>query len=63
MSSPRESRLRIAVLGYVVRGPLGGTVWSNLQYLRGLARLGHDVHFASDPVLGGLLAAAYGGRP
>jgi len=42
------SRLRIAVLGYVVRGPLGGMVWSNLQYLRGLARLGHDVFFVED---------------
>jgi len=42
------SRLHIAVQGYVVRGPLGGMVWSNLQYLRGLARLGHDVYFVED---------------
>lgn len=40
--------LRIIVLGYVVRGPLGGMVWSNLQYLMGLARLGHDVYFLED---------------
>jgi hypothetical protein len=42
------SRLRIVVLGYVVRGPLGGMVWSNLQYLVGLARLGHEVFFVED---------------
>jgi hypothetical protein len=43
-----QSRLRIVVLGYFVRGPLGGMVWSNLQYVRGLARLGHDVYFVED---------------
>ena len=42
------SGLRIIVLGYVVRGPLGGMVTSNLQYLMGLARLGHDVYFVED---------------
>src|SRR5262249_12215939 len=42
------SSLRIVVLGYVVRGPLGGMVWSNLQYLVGLARLGHEVFFVED---------------
>jgi hypothetical protein len=41
-------RLRIVVLGYVVRGPLGGMVWSNLQFLQGLAGLGHQVHFVED---------------
>jgi hypothetical protein len=47
--SPRASdRLRIVVLGYVIRGPLGGMVWSNLQFLMGLADLGHDVHFVED---------------
>jgi hypothetical protein len=43
-----DSRLRIVVLGYIVRGPLGGMVWSNIQYLMGLARLGHDVYFVED---------------
>lgn len=43
-----SSRLRIIVLGYIVRGPLGGMVWSNLQYLRGLVSLGHDVYFVED---------------
>ena len=46
--SKTVSRLRIVVLGYIVRGPLGGMVWSNLQYLLGLARLGHDVYFVED---------------
>lgn len=42
------SHLRIIVLGYIVRGPLGGMAWYNLQYLIGLARLGHDVYFVED---------------
>ena len=41
-------RLRIVVLGYVVRGPLGGLAWHHLQYVMGLARLGHDVYFIED---------------
>ncbi len=40
--------LRIIVLGYIIRGPLGGMVTSNLQYLMGLADLGHDVYFLED---------------
>jgi hypothetical protein len=42
------SRLRIIVLGYIVRGPLGGLVWHHLQYIIGLAELGHDVYFVED---------------
>jgi len=41
-------RLRIIVLGYIVRGPLGGLVWHHLQYIMGLADLGHDVYFVED---------------
>lgn len=41
-------RLRIIVLGYLVRGPLGGMAWHHLQYLLGLKRLGHDVYFVED---------------
>jgi len=41
-------RLRIIVLGYLVRGPLGGIAWHHLQYVLGLARLGHDVFFVED---------------
>ena len=48
MSPSALGRLRIIVLGYIIRGPLGGMVWSNLQYLQGLARLGHDVYFLED---------------
>jgi hypothetical protein len=44
----KTERLRIAVLGYVVRGPFGGMVWHHLQYVLGLARLGHDVLFVED---------------
>ena len=40
--------IRVVVLGYVVRGPLGGLAWHHLQYVAGLARLGHDVWFVED---------------
>jgi hypothetical protein len=40
--------LRIAVLGYLVRGPIGGMAWHHLQYVLGLARMGHDVRFIED---------------
>ncbi|NQU10760.1 hypothetical protein HQ590_08220 [bacterium] len=38
----------LIVLGYVVRGPLGGMVWSNLQFLQGLMCLGYEVWFVED---------------
>jgi hypothetical protein len=41
-------RLRILVLGYIVRGPLGGIAWHYLQYVIGLKQLGHDVFFFED---------------
>jgi hypothetical protein len=40
--------LRIVCLGYVVRWPLGGMAWSNLQYVLGLTRLGHEVWLLED---------------
>ncbi|MBD1810653.1 hypothetical protein NDA07_13965 [Microcoleus vaginatus DQ-U2] len=43
-----KSSIRIVVLGYIVRGPLGGLVWHHLQYVMGLAALGHDVYFLED---------------
>jgi hypothetical protein len=46
--SSANERLRIVVLGYIVRGPLGGLVWHHLQYVLGLQRLGHDVYFIED---------------
>src|SRR5437879_13856634 len=41
-------RLRIVVLGYIVRGPLGGLAWHHLQYVMGLRTLGHDVYFVEE---------------
>jgi hypothetical protein len=43
-----SSGLRIVVLGYIVRGPLGGLAWHHLQYVIGLAHCGHDVYFVED---------------
>ncbi|MBV9103836.1 MAG: hypothetical protein JO060_09600, partial [Candidatus Eremiobacteraeota bacterium] len=40
--------MRVLLLGYVVRGPIGGFAWSSLQYLMGLMKLGHDVYFLED---------------
>jgi len=48
MPSLKNSKLRILVLGYIVRGPLGGLVWHHLQYVLGLKKLGHDVVFLED---------------
>jgi len=42
------STLRVVILGYIVRGPLGGMAWHHLQYVMGAARLGHDVYFLED---------------
>ncbi len=44
----KVSQLRIIVLGYIIRGPIGGMTWAGLQYLVGLNRLGHDVYFIED---------------
>ena len=40
--------MKIAVLGYIVRGPLGGLVWHHFQYVYGLYQMGHDVLFVED---------------
>jgi hypothetical protein len=42
------SRLRIVILGYIVRGPIGGMAWHHLQYVLGLKRLGHEVLFLEE---------------
>jgi peptidoglycan/xylan/chitin deacetylase (PgdA/CDA1 family) len=42
------SRLRIIVLGWLIRGPTGGMAWHYLNYLLGLAALGHDVYYMED---------------
>ena len=43
-----RGRLRIVVLGYLVRGPLGGRAWHVLQYVLGLHKMGHEVYFLED---------------
>jgi len=47
-SNPRSDALRIIVLGYLVRCPIGGMAWHHMQYAIGLAELGHDVWFIED---------------
>src|SRR5262245_2274353 len=44
----RCSSVRVIVLGHIVRGPVAGMAWHHLQYVLGLARLGHDVCFFED---------------
>jgi hypothetical protein len=43
-----NSRLRIVVLGMMGRCPFGGQTWLYLNWLRGLARLGHEVWYVED---------------
>ena len=38
----------IIVAGYMVRNPLGGSLWTHLQHVVGLRDLGHDVYFFED---------------
>ena len=40
--------LRVLVMGYVVRGPLGGMAWSDLQYVASLAAAGCRVTYVED---------------
>jgi len=40
--------LTIIVGGYIVAYPLGGMTWHHLNYLLGLAELGHEVWFLED---------------
>lgn len=37
--------MRILCAGHLIRHPVGGHTWHHLQYLIGLARLGHEVSF------------------
>jgi hypothetical protein len=43
-----RDRLRIIVTGLVGLYPVGGVAWDYLQYVIGLARLGHDVYYHED---------------
>jgi len=47
-NGPKNRKLRILVLGYIVRGPMGGMTWHHLQYFLGLHQMGHDVYFLED---------------
>ena len=41
--------MRIVVLGYIIRGPLGGLTWNHhLQYVSGFKKMGHEVLFLED---------------
>lgn len=40
--------MQIVVLGYIVRGPLGGMAWHHLQYVIGLKNLSHQVLYLED---------------
>lgn len=48
MSNMRRERLRIVVCGLIAQYPLGGVTWDYLQYVVGLARLGHEVFYIED---------------
>jgi hypothetical protein len=48
MMGAAVSRLRIIVAGMVSQFPVGGVAWDYLQYVVGLARLGHDVYYYED---------------
>ncbi|MFC0774399.1 hypothetical protein [Terrimonas alba] len=47
-NSLKNKKLRILVLGYIVRGPMGGMTWHHLQYFLGLHQMGYDVYFLED---------------
>src|SRR5437762_1608490 len=44
----RVDRLRVIVLGFLIREPTGGQAWHYLNYVHGLERLGHDVYYIED---------------
>lgn len=43
-----REQLRIVVTGYILRWPLGGNAWPYLQYVLGLARMGHEVYYVEE---------------
>jgi glycosyltransferase involved in cell wall biosynthesis len=40
--------LKLVVLGMMGRAPFAGQTWLYLNWMRGLARLGHEVHYVED---------------
>jgi hypothetical protein len=47
-SRDAASTLSVVVLGYIIRGPIGGMAWHHLNYVLALRQLGHDVLFLED---------------
>jgi len=47
-SHKSQTSLRIIVTGLAGLYPVGGVAWDYLQYVQGLARLGHDVYYHED---------------
>jgi hypothetical protein len=43
-----NGKLRVIVLGWLIREPTGGQAWHSLNYVHGLAELGHDVYYIED---------------
>src|SRR3984893_4323155 len=43
-----SKKLKIVILGMMGRCPFGGQTWLYLNWLRGLARLGHEVWYVED---------------
>ena len=43
-----RDRLKIIVSGLIAQYPIGGVTWDYLQYVVGLARLGHAVYYLED---------------
>ena len=43
-----NKKLRLVVLGMMGRCPFGGQSWLYLNWLRGFARLGHEVWYVED---------------
>jgi len=40
--------VRVVVTGLIATYPVGGVAWDYLQYVHGLAALGHDVTYLED---------------
>jgi len=46
-----SKKLRVVILGIMGRSPFGGQSWLYLNWLRGFARLGHEVWYVEDDVV------------
>jgi hypothetical protein len=44
----KSGDLSVLVLGYIIRGPLGGMTWHHLQYVLGMKELGFEVYYLED---------------